>query len=231
MKSYSKKHNPGTWFSITIIALSIILFHSLAIAEVGINANFSWLPNKESDLAGYKIHYGTNPNGTYEFVVDVGNPPIVEGRVKATISNLSANITYYFVATAYNQAGLESEYSSVATYNSASTPPVGTISIAADAATTATTNVILTLSATDAETNVAQMKFSNNNVDWSTAETYNTSKTWALSKDPGIKTVYVKFKDDVDIWSPSYSDTIELTAAPTTPVGLQIIDISDTKYH
>lgn len=228
----TKKYRLKIWFTAAIIIFFAGL-NNFAFAVANGTADFSWLPNAEADLAGYKIHYGTNQNGPYNFVVDVGNPPPVEGRIKGSVSGLTEGVTYYFVAIAYNETELESDYSDEAVYTcptsqTDTTPPVGTITIDGGAAGTINTFVLLTLSASDTESDIAQMKFSNNNVDWSVAETYATSKSWVLSDGSGIKTVYVKFKDEPGNWSSSYSDTIELTAEavlPNSPSGLRVTSI------
>ncbi len=65
----------------------------------------SWEPNKENNIAGYKIYYG-NSSGNYGSNVDVGN------RTSYTITTgLESGKTYYFVITAYNNKGGESSYS------------------------------------------------------------------------------------------------------------------------
>ena len=56
-----------------------------------------------TDLAGYKIYYGTSSH-TYTESVDVGSSTV------ATISNLSPGL-WCFVATSYNTSGNESTYS------------------------------------------------------------------------------------------------------------------------
>ena len=66
----------------------------------GITANFSWLPNQENDLTGYKIHYGTAA-GTYDKTVDIGNPAPVDGRIHGQVEGLTEGVTYHFAATAY----------------------------------------------------------------------------------------------------------------------------------
>jgi hypothetical protein len=58
----------------------------------------------EPDLSGYKLHYGFS-SGTYTSSVDVGN------ATSYTITGLARNTTYYIAATAYNTAGLASNYS------------------------------------------------------------------------------------------------------------------------
>lgn len=68
-------------------------------------ATLSWMPNADSDLAGYKVYMGTS-SGRYGTPVDVGNVTTY------TAMNLSAGTTYYFVVTAYDQNKNESLYSS-----------------------------------------------------------------------------------------------------------------------
>lgn len=66
--------------------------------------SLAWDANTESDLAGYKIYVGTAPR------VYVTNYTV--GKVTTlTITNLAYDVTYYFAATAYNTASLESELS------------------------------------------------------------------------------------------------------------------------
>ena len=57
-----------------------------------------------TDLNGYKIYYGTAP-GNYTQNIDVGNVTTYN------FTNLTDGQTYYFVATAYNAARVESSYS------------------------------------------------------------------------------------------------------------------------
>src|SRR4051812_26322264 len=66
-----------------------------------------WDPNSEPDLAGYKLHYGqmTLP----ATIVNTTNTSVV-------LTNLTAGKTYYFYATAYNTAALESSSSAQITY-------------------------------------------------------------------------------------------------------------------
>ena len=178
-------------------------------------ANFSWLPNTESDLAGYRIYYGTTHGGPYPNVAEIGKPDPVDGRIHGSVTGLSDGVSYYFVCVAYNTANMQSEYSAEATHTCPAadpdvTSPTGSITINGGAASTEVAGVVLTLSASDSESAVAQMKFSNNNVDWSTPESYAASKSWTLSSGLGTKTVYVKFSDEAGNWSTAYSDAIEL---------------------
>ncbi|MCK9417800.1 MAG: hypothetical protein M0R70_00295 [Nitrospirae bacterium] len=96
-----------------------------------------------------------------------------------------------------------------------STPPTGSIVINNGAAFTNTTNVTLTLSATDSDGSVTEMQFSNDGSTWSTPEPYATSKNWTLTTGDGIKTVFAIFKDNADNWSNAIpSNTIIFDTTP-----------------
>lgn len=78
------------------------------------SATLSWTPPTENmdgtaltDLAGYKIYYGLS-QGNYPNVVQIDNP----GISTFVVENLGPN-TYFFVTTAFNTNGLESNYSNV----------------------------------------------------------------------------------------------------------------------
>ncbi len=88
------------------------------------------------------------------------------------------------------------------------TAPTGTIIINNGAQYTDSTTVTLNLSAQDnpGGSGLSQMKFSNDNTNWSTPELYATTKTWNLTSGDGQKTVYVQFSDQAGNWSNSFSD-------------------------
>ena len=103
------------------------------------------------------------------------------------------------------------------------TPPSGFIIMENNATYTNTTSVTLILSATDAISGVIQMRFSHDNITWSSWEPYSTSGTWVLTMGDGTKTVYVQFKDGAGLISHSYFDTVILD---TTPPAIIIISPS-----
>lgn len=74
-------------------------------------AELSWNPNTEADLAGYRIYYGTAPRnadcppGGYAYNIDVRK------ATNYNVSNLKLGQTYYFSVTSYNTSGKESCFS------------------------------------------------------------------------------------------------------------------------
>ena len=73
---------------------------------------FNWVPPTENsngspltNLAGYKIHYGT-ASQDYSQVVALSNPSLN----RYVLESLPHG-TYYFAITAYNSAGIESTFS------------------------------------------------------------------------------------------------------------------------
>jgi hypothetical protein len=94
-------------------------------------------------------------------------------------------------------------------------PPTGSIQIDAGAVTTDSTAVTLTVSASDPESLVTGMRFSNDATSWSDWESYSTTKAWTLTEGDGTKTVYAQFGNGAGLISDTYLDRIELdTSAP-----------------
>lgn len=71
--------------------------------------NLSWDASATPSVTGYNVYYGTN-SGNYSYKVNVGN------STTCTLSNLTAGVTYYFAATAYDANGDESVYSGQVTF-------------------------------------------------------------------------------------------------------------------
>ncbi|MCB2183995.1 MAG: DUF4214 domain-containing protein [Desulfobulbaceae bacterium] len=101
--------NKLTHTKVLIIILSIFCINTESI-YASCEANFSWLPNSEPDIDGYRIYYGTEA-GVYIDYKDIETPVIVDGRVTGRISNLNPGESYFFSATAYNTDNLESDFS------------------------------------------------------------------------------------------------------------------------
>jgi len=93
------------------------------------------------------------------------------------------------------------------------TGPIGSITCNS---WTSTPIVTLELSATDAMSGVAQMRFSNDNTSWSSPEPFATSKNWALQGDDGQKNIYVQYIDNAGLTT-QYGISITLDTSKSTP--------------
>ena len=93
------------------------------------------------------------------------------------------------------------------------TAPTGSIIINDGATFTNVSGVHLALNATDAGSGISQMRFSNDEVVWSSWEPYSDSKSWSLQNGEGVKKVLVQYKDVVDLIA-TVSQTITLDETP-----------------
>jgi hypothetical protein len=90
---------------------------SISVDQVGsFSTTLSWTAPTQNedgsaltDLAGYKLYWG-NGSGGYDHSVTIDSP----GITTYVVENLSAG-TYEFVATSFNEAGVESVHSNTAT--------------------------------------------------------------------------------------------------------------------
>ena len=92
------------------VLVSLLLLALSAAAE---SVTLAWSPSPDSTVTGYFVYYGT-ASGSYTTKVNV-----LSGS-QATINGLTPGVTYYFAATAYNAAGLESDPSNEIYYR----PPI-----------------------------------------------------------------------------------------------------------
>ena len=90
---------------------------SIEVTQAALGSvTLSWTPPTQNtdgttlmDLAGYRIYYGT-AQGNYPNSIVLDNQPGISTYV---VENLTPG-TYYFVSTAVNDQGMESNYSNVA---------------------------------------------------------------------------------------------------------------------
>lgn len=108
----------------TTIRLIILCLLFPAIAFGG-SATLSWTAPTQNtdgtpatDLAGFKFYYGNTSGGPYPNEVDLQDP----AATTYVIDNLVAG-DYFFVATAYNTAGVESDRTNEVTKTIAQAPP------------------------------------------------------------------------------------------------------------
>jgi hypothetical protein len=91
---------------ITITILLIVGMVLLPSCLLAADVHLAWNANTESDLAGYKIHYGTSSTNLTSSV-NAGNV------TNYTVTGLSLGTTYFFAATAYDASGTESGFSNI----------------------------------------------------------------------------------------------------------------------
>ncbi|OPY69608.1 MAG: Fibronectin type III domain protein [Syntrophorhabdaceae bacterium PtaU1.Bin034] len=90
--------------SLFVVAFGLsLLCISAGHASAG-QVSLVWNANREADLVGYRLYYGTSSR-SYSANVDVGN------RTSFTVSGLQDGTTYYFALIAYNTSGQASAYS------------------------------------------------------------------------------------------------------------------------
>ncbi|MEK8129014.1 InlB B-repeat-containing protein [Paenibacillus filicis] len=96
------------------------------------------------------------------------------------------------------------------------TPPSGTLVINGGASSTFAADVTLTVTSTDGSgSGQIQMRFSNDNADWSAWETAAETKAWTLTDGNGTKTVYLALKDAAgNVTTQAITAIIELKTAP-----------------
>ncbi len=111
------------------------------------NVTLAWNANTETNLAGYRVYYGTAA-GTYSASKLVG------AEITSTsISNLTSGQTYYFAAKATNTAGLESVFSTEISTLAPSAPNTAPVALAQSLTTPEDTAKAVTLTGTDADGN------------------------------------------------------------------------------
>lgn len=106
-------------YAVALAALSPFLLFATAEAadEPAPPVNLTWNPNPETNIAGYKVHFGTS-SGNYTEVIDV------PGQTHAELPQLILGNTYYLAVSAYNTEGQEGPLS--AEMRLSASPPAAT---------------------------------------------------------------------------------------------------------
>jgi len=91
-------------FTIFLVIIHVLIaFGSGGCSRTG-KIKLTWDANKEPDIAGYKVYYGTTP-GKYGTGIDVGNV------TEYTLEGLVNGRRYYVAIKAYTRSGIESAFS------------------------------------------------------------------------------------------------------------------------
>ncbi|MFP7753810.1 PKD domain-containing protein [Thermodesulfobacteriota bacterium B35] len=195
--------------------LLVLLSASVTLAA---DASFSWLPNTESNLAGYRIHYGQSSRN-YDSAVDVGlAAPEADGRVHYTVTGLTAGTTYYFAATAYDTDGQESEYSTEVVWTAPDDAGGGAIPVAEMAASPASGSAPLEVNfdgSGSMDPDGQTLTYIWNFGDGSSATTL-TAQTSHIYSVAGEYTATLKIDDGTDV---SAEVGLTITVTPATSGG------------
>lgn len=101
---YKFQHTPLLRCLFLFLPLAAFLWLIPAGPAAAASLRLSWEPNQESDLAGYRLHFGNNSR-SYSDIALLGD------RTNYVVAGLTAGATYYFTVSAYNVEGQESGFS------------------------------------------------------------------------------------------------------------------------
>lgn len=94
------------------IAFLVMLLTTLFCCESNAaqTVSLAWDASPDTNVVGYAVYYGT-ASGAYDSRLDVGT------NTSATVTGLARGLTYFFVATAYDADGLESDPSNEVSFD------------------------------------------------------------------------------------------------------------------
>lgn len=181
----------------------------------------SYLADGVRKYYGVKSTSGDADLGLALFVSDAATPTTwYQGRSSAAVlgDNGGAGVAEYisYLPSAADWAGLvifnngASASTQVMVYADTS-EPYGSVVINGGAATTNSLGVSLTLSGTDPQTGVGEVRLSNDGATWAAWTAFTNNLAWILDTGaPGTRTVYAQYRNNAGMVSTTSSDTIEL---------------------
>jgi len=194
--------------------------HTVSVWSSDNTVDVDWMAATDSGgsgIDGYSYVWDT----TSDTIPDTSKD-VEEVTLTATSSPLGDGNSHYFHVRAIDYVGHASSTVHIGPFFIDTGNPTGTITVNIGDSYTNSTTVTLALTADDDYSSSFDMMPCNNisfaGCSW---ETFSSNISWTIETGDGIKTVYVKFRDEALNESETYSDTITLdTTAPTTPSSL-----------
>ncbi len=125
-------------------ALSLLAMTAGAFASTNETVTLAWNANPETNIAGYRLRYGTT-SGVYPYTVEAGT------NLTATATGLTSGTTYYFTLVAYNTAGQTSASSAELPFTTPGNPNSAPVADVLSLTTIEDTATAVTLSGSDVD--------------------------------------------------------------------------------
>ena len=103
--------------NLSVILLLLVVFFGSSTKASAANVKLKWDASPSLNVTNYVVYYGTE-RGTYSFTNNVST------NLTTTVSNLTVGVRYYFVVTAKDAIGLESDPSDEVPFTGGNTWPV-----------------------------------------------------------------------------------------------------------
>ena len=189
-----------------IIFYALFVFISATQIANAASLSLTWNANTESDLAGYKVYFGTS-SGSYGTPIDVGNVTEYE------LTGLDEGVRYYVALTAYDTSNNESEKSDEESGIPPDThDPTVTITNPTSSSTFATANGTITIGGTASDNvGVTQVSWSNDRGGSGTASGITSWSISSIALLEGVNNITVTAQDDA---GNTASDSIAVTYTP-----------------
>ncbi|MBU1782958.1 hypothetical protein KKD87_06325, partial [bacterium] len=220
-------YNGSSWTSLSVTDGTESTGKSFAKSGViAFTKPANWAATSVNSITKYWIRARTSANYT---ITPLGDEVIATFTADGITGNFSKNITLtegtntiYANARDDISSGPGPNSSSISVFYDQTAPSSLSLTINDTAGYTASTQVSLSLSATDASgSGLDKICFSNDGTSYSSWEDYNTAKTWTVTTADGVKTVHFKVKDIAGNEATAVTDTTCLdTTAPSGTISI-----------
>lgn len=202
------RHNHSTRWAALWLGLALLMMGALPAADAARSLSLAWDQNAESDIAGYRVKYGT-VGGNYTQTMEAGN------ATAATVPNLLAGTTYHVVVTAYNTASLESLPSSEGEFTTGSNqaPLVTLANPVSGSDSPAPASLTLAAAASDADGSVSRVEFYNGSTKLGEATSAPYRFTWSAVA-AGSYSLTARAIDDEGLFTESSPINVTIASPP-----------------